>query len=136
MSSLRNNHRQVKLVSGSVLIVGGSTEYDPGNIPDLYHPQTRTFTPAAAELTMYEHPLCMHFHYIILQLYSQDFDMILLPNGTAMVAGGDDSSAVLLYDPSSSSFITGENMIQSRAFFTLSLLPHSGSVLAAGNDDS
>jgi hypothetical protein len=59
----------------------------------------------------------------------------LLPDGTVLVAGGDDLASAELYDPSSGTWATTGSMSEVRAGHAATLLPDGTVLVAGGSSD-
>ena len=87
MVERRVGHAAVVLPDSTVLIVGGSSD-GPSSTAELYSSVTDAFTPTGAMAVGRGQPIAT-----------------LLPNGDALVVGGDSTSE--LYDFASGTFVVG-----------------------------
>ncbi len=136
-----DNHTATRLKNGKVLVAGGM-----GTSAELYNPTTGTWSLTGS-----------------LNIARFDFPMVLLPNGQALIAGGDDGGgyccsvstlhktglastipfspcfcphsigAVERYDPTMGVWSFTGRMNNARVFHTLTPLPNN-KVLAAGGE--
>jgi hypothetical protein len=122
LTTARGNHTATRLLSGKVLIAGG-TGSDGGSAlasAELFDPATGTFSPTAVPMAYAR---------------SMGHTATLLPDGRVLIAGGDLDSAEL-YDPIANTFSTVPSpMTVARIWHTATLLP-GGKVLIAGGATS
>jgi len=129
MNSARDEARAVLLPNGTVLIAGGFASYQTGlssSTADIYNPATNTFTLSANSMSVARaHPT-----------------LTLLPDGTAVVAGGvPDTGATTpsttsadIFNPATGAFSATGAMNAGREYARDALLP-SGNPLVSGGDD-
>jgi galactose oxidase-like protein len=123
MTAARSNHTATLLANGEVLIAGGSSI---ANSPpfvtattEIYDPATGVFTATGSMTTPREYHTAT-----------------LLPDGTVLIAGGDDNTGAALdsaelYNPATGAFTSVGSMTTARDQPTATLLT-SGKVLIAG----
>ena len=90
MSSVRWHDAAVTLLTGKVLVVGGTCAGcagDNGTMADLFDPATNTFTPTS-------HPLNKPRYYV---------RAVLLPDGRVFISSANDPS-IEIYDPDTDQF--------------------------------
>lgn len=116
MTASRGSHDASLLHTGKVLLVGGQNL----NSAEVYDPVTGVFTSTSGNMTI--------------QRYDANISSVL-PNGTVLVAGGnnssDYSSTAEIFDPSTGTFTSTGNMTTSRSVFTSTPLTN-GKVLIVG----
>ncbi|ABF43136.1 Kelch repeat protein [Candidatus Koribacter versatilis Ellin345] len=106
-------HAATLMFDGRVVLAGGTWA-------NVYNPQAGTFTATAGTMT-YSHG---------------SPSLVVLGNGTVLVAGGNTSIAVAeIYNPSTSTFSTTASMATARSLQS-SVLLNNGSVLVAGGNSS
>lgn len=126
MSVPRAGFRMMLLQDGTILAAGGyyGDRFTLNNLAssELYDPIQGSWSPTANSMT---YP-------------REDFEMVLLPDGTVLVAGGADPNTLAatatceIYDPSTKMWsVTATFMAQERNAIQMRLLP-DGTVLAAG----
>lgn len=126
MSLARSSHTATLLANGKVLIAGGTSFYDQPPFvtatAEIYDPATGTFTATGSMATPRE-----------------NHTAILLPDGTVLIAGGDNSTGALdsaeLYNPATGAFTSVGSMTTARDQHTATLLT-TGQVLIAGGNMS
>lgn len=119
LNTARYYHTAVRLNSGKVLLIGGSTGTTTTSC-ELYDPSTGTWSNAAStNVARYLH------------------GTTLLPDGKVLVTGGTPSryplSSAELYDPSANTWTLTGNMTTGRYAHTATLLT-DGTVLVAGGE--
>ncbi|MBF6560359.1 MAG: hypothetical protein IVW56_08730 [Candidatus Binataceae bacterium] len=114
-------------IAGDILLTGGytSTTLPVLQTAELYSPTAGTFTATTGNLVSQR------------QFHSQ----VTLPDGTVLLAGGDNGSATLataeIFTPSTQTFAaTTGNMTDSREAMTMTLLNDGTVLLTGGIDDS
>jgi hypothetical protein len=119
LNTARHYHTAVRLNSGKILVVGGSTGTASTSC-ELYNPSNGTWTNAASTNAV---------RYLN--------TTTLLPDGKVLVTGGTPSRFPLrsaeLYDPSANTWALTGNMITARYAHTATLLG-DGTVLVAGGE--
>jgi len=124
MNTAHADHTATLLADGHVLIAGGSNRPNTArnsvtSIAEIYDPATRAFALTGPM----QAPRGFH-------------QAVLLNNGEALVAGGDDTLHVLasteLYDPTSGTFATGPMMSVPRSNFVATPLGNGDVLLAGG----
>jgi hypothetical protein len=119
----RNLHTATLLLSGKVLVVGGSGGYSALSSAELFDPATTSWSATGPMAS------ARQFH-----------TATLLPSGKVLVAGGCCSSSgssldtAELYDPSTGTWSGTSTMVSLHNSHTATLLP-SGLVLVAGGYD-
>jgi hypothetical protein len=108
------------LSNGKVLIVDG-TGGGLGALAraDIYDPSAGTFARASSP-----------------SVARADHTATLLPNGTALIAGGDDAGSAELFDPGAGTFTVTRSLTVSRILSTATLLPNGTVLIAGGTDGS
>jgi hypothetical protein len=118
MTANRYLHTATLLLSGRVLVAGGSNGSSVLASTELYDPATNGWSPAGSMGTV------RHFH-----------TATLLPSGKVLVTGGYNGSSVFasteLYDPATNGWTPAGTMAVARYQHTATLLP-SGKVLVTG----
>jgi hypothetical protein len=123
MSFARSNHTATLLANGKVLIAGGTSFYNSPAFTmatvELYDPATRMFTATGSMTTPRE-----------------NHTATLLPDGTVLIAGGNNSTSgaldsAELYNPATGAFTSVGSMTTPRDQHIATLLT-SGEVLMAG----
>jgi len=127
MRQYRRLHRSTELPNGKILITGGlgGTSNTANGIlamAELYDPATGVFTQTTGSMTTAR----------------RNHQMILLPTGKVLIAGGFGAGGVLLksaelYDPATNTFKATGNMITARSPL-LTRLPN-GKILASNGSD-
>jgi N-acetylneuraminic acid mutarotase len=119
LTTARRAHTAVRLLSGKVLVIGGSTG-SPTVSCELYDPSTGLWSPAASTTVA---------RYLNATT--------LLPDGKVLVTGGTPSryplSSAELYDPAANTWTPTGNMTRGRYAHTATLLT-DGTVLVAGGE--
>ena len=119
LATARGNHTATRLLSGKVLIAGGSDGVSTFASAELFDPATGTFSATAAPMASAR----------------MGHTATLLPDGRVLIAGGVDAEyldSAELYDPVARTFSTVPSpMTVARTWHTATLLP-GGKVLIAG----
>ena len=123
MNTARYQATATLLPDGRVLVAGGAT-YTSSTIifssAELYDPKTNTWTTTGSMTT----PRYLH-------------TATLLPNGTVLVAGGNNGSAGLstceIYNPATGNWSTTGSMSTARQHHTANLLQNGGVLVAGGS---
>ncbi len=114
MATIRSNATATLLPNGKVLIAGGGT-----NSAVIYTPGSGTFTATTGSMSASR----------------SSHKAVLLPNGKVLITGGNNGPTALnsseIYDPASSNFTPGNNMLNERTYHTTTLLP-DGRVFVVG----
>ncbi|MBI5243897.1 MAG: fibronectin type III domain-containing protein [Elusimicrobia bacterium] len=123
MAVARASHTATLLPDGRILVVGGCTGLNCGAIradAELYNPVANAWTAAANQMP--------EGH--------QSHTATLLPNGTVLIAGGQDSANTVsakcyIFNPADNTFTATGNLNQARTAHSATLL-YNGKVFVAG----
>ena len=124
MNAGRHNHGAIALPNGKVLVAGGAVNPDSSGAlasAELYDPVARTFTTINS-----------------MNVARVDFTMTLLPNGTVLITGGFNDTAILssaeIFDPATNTFTLLPNAMTSpRSEHTATLLANGKVLITGGN---
>lgn len=127
MDTPRYNHAGVKLLDGTVLLVGGqqntAAPEDYFNDAEIYDPDTATFSTLASTMGIARTQL----------------RAVLMANGKVLISGGQDDSNVYasahIYDPASGSFTVSNNDMTESRYNHASVLLDNGNVLVTGGNN-
>lgn len=154
MTFTRNNHTATVLPSGKVLVIGGNEDATAGKIPELYDPATNTwlpFVPTASTRSGHHTLLLSSGRVLTLGSYrsAELYNPITetwttvtgLGNGGWNAAWLTAPDKVLLlggqfismYDLTQGTMTTGDTLIHSRSYHTVTMLDSGRLVVIGGN---
>ena len=124
LNTPRQNFQMVRLANGNVLAAGGNTDGTPQTLiksSEIFNPITGTWAVTGS-----------------LNQARDEFQMVLLPNGNVLAAGGGPGTgngfnSAELYDPNTGIWTTTGSLNTARYSFQMAVLAN-GNVLAVGGN--